>query len=270
MSPLATSSGRLLFGALPCWAFLLIARRKLWLGWRFVGQCVVLGLLQFGLPFAIYPAAQVYITSGAAGIINALTPIMVVIVSHFWPGGEKATLLRTLGVIAGFVGIVLLAVPALQAGGGSEAWGLMFAALAPLCYGFALNYVRRLKGYDPVVMLTWALTIVAVLLGGMSLMVEGVPVIRHAETWAALVTIGAVLTGFAFIVFYWLLPRVGATALSTVTFVAPISAVWLGIWLLDETLTVWSVLGLMAIFLGLLLIDGRLFRRRTAGQAVGR
>ena len=105
----------------------------LWLGLRgqarlvpvtVIGHLVVFGLLQYGLPLTIFPLSQQYITSSAAGIINAMTPIMVVLVSHFWPGGERATLLKSFGVASGFFGIVLLAVPSLQGEANPLLWRL--------------------------------------------------------------------------------------------------------------------------------------------------
>jgi drug/metabolite transporter (DMT)-like permease len=230
----------------------------------------VLGCLMFGFPFTIYPIGQQWITSGAAGIINAMTPIMVVIVSHFWAGGERATWGKSAGVVAGFAGIVLLSVPAMQGTGASSLGGLMFTLLAPLCYGTAVNYVRRLSGTDPWVMLTWAFTFASSGLALVALIREGAPGPLGGETLAALAALGMMLTALAFIVFFWLLPRIGATNISTVTFIAPVSAVLLGVVLLGETVDIWKAAGMAAIFLGLLLIDGRILRwMRPKDQPIG-
>ncbi len=269
LGPLSVANGRVLLGAIGCWVWILARGLEFRVPRAVLGQLCVLSLLNYAIPFALYAAAQEHITSGAAGIINALMPVWVVVVSHFWPGGEKATLAKSIGVLFGFGGIVLLALPALQRGGGSEFWGVLAAAAAPVCYAFAVNYVRRLKSLDPAILTAWSLSCAAILLAPLSLWREGWPVITQAGTWGALAMIGFVLTSAAFILMFWLLPRVGATTASTITFVAPISAVLLGVWLLGEHIGAPHLMGMAAIFCGLLLIDGRVLRlgRRDPSKA---
>ena len=260
LGPVSVATARIGVAALTMWVMILATGRSVRVPGRVLLQMAVLGWLMFGLPFTVYPIGQQVITSGAAGIINAMTPIMVVIVSHFWAGGERATWGKSAGVAAGFAGIVLLSVPAMRGEGSSALWGLMFTLLAPLCYGTAVNYVRRRSGTDPWVMLTWAFTFAASGRAVVATLREGAPGALSAETWFAMGIVGCVLTAFAFIVFFWLLPRIGATSLSTVTFIAPISAVFLGVTLLGETVDIWKAAGMAAIFMGLLLIDGRILR----------
>lgn len=267
VGPLTVSMGRVALGAAGCWAYVLATGRSFRLPAVVLGQLLVLGIVQFALPFAIYPVSQEYISSGAAGIINALTPIMVVIVSHLWPGGERATRAKSVGVFFGFSGIVILAYPSLRAGGGSEFWAILGAILAPVSYAVALNYVRRLSGIDHSVLVAFSLTGATIFIVPLALLTEGLPVIETAGTWAAFAVVGLVLTSASFILLYWLLPRVGATNISTVTFIAPVSAVLLGGYLLGEAVTPPHLVGMAAIFAGLLMIDGRILpkkRRRPA------
>lgn len=261
VGPLTVSMGRVALGAIGCWVYVFATGRSIAMPAIVLGQILVLGVLQFALPFAIYPVSQGYISSGAAGIVNAMTPITVVIVSHFWPGGERATHAKSLGVLFGFSGIVILAYPALKSGGGSELWAIFGAVLAPVSYAVALNYVRRLKGIDHSTLVAYALTGATVFITPLALLTEGIPVITHAETWAAFAVVGFLLTSASFIVVYWLLARVGATNASTVTFIAPLSAVLLGIFLLGESVLPAHLLGMGAIFCGLLMIDGRVLKR---------
>jgi drug/metabolite transporter (DMT)-like permease len=72
-----------------------------------------MGVMMFAVHFAVYPIGQLYVESGVAGIVDALTPVVVVIVSYFWPGGEHATLLKSLGVLAEFSSVALLIAHAL-------------------------------------------------------------------------------------------------------------------------------------------------------------
>lgn len=261
VGPLTVSMGRVALGAVGCWAYVLATGRSFAMPAIVLRQMLVLGIVQFAVPFAIYPVSQEYITSGVAGIVNAMTPIMVVILSHLWPGGERATKAKSVGVLFGFSGIVILAFPALKSGGGSELWAVLGALLAPVSYAIALNYVRRLGGIEHSVLAAFSLTGATLFMVPLALAVEGRPVIAHAETWASFAVVGFLLTSASFIVMYWLLPRVGATNISTVTFIAPVSAVLLGAYLLGETILLPHLLGMAAIFCGLLMIDGRILRQ---------
>ena len=90
---------------------------------------------------------------------------------------------------------------------------------------------------------------------------EGVPIITHAETWGALLAIGLMSSSFAFLLLYWLLPRVGATNISLNTFITPISAILLGVLVLHERLLPIHLVGIAVVFAGLVVMDGRLLKR---------
>ena len=189
------------------------------------------------------------------------------IVSHFWPGGERATLLKSAGVVAGFGGAAILALPALQSGGTSQLWAIGACLLATLCYAVSLNYTRRFARMDPTTIATLALTGATIAGIPVAFAADGVPVITRPETVGAALGIGLVATTFGFMIMYRLLPRIGATNFTTVTFIAPVSAIVFGVTLLGERLLPNHFLGMAAIFLGLLLIDGRIVRRWRSARA---
>lgn len=264
LGPLMVGLGRVGFGALGCWIWLVGTKVTRGAAVGFGGASLVALVLfsafQYAIPLTIYPLTQQYITSSAAGIVNAMTPIMVVIVSHLWPQGEKMTLLRSVGVLFGFVGIVLLALPSLQGQGESDPVALLATMGAPLCYAISMNLIRWLDAMDRVLLTTWSLSIAAVMLAPFAFAAEGVPVIEQRETWYALFVIGFVLTSAAFILLFWLIPRVGGTTASTITFIAPVSSVLLGVLILQEQLLPIHMTGMGVIFMGMIFVDGRLLK----------
>lgn len=261
LGPVTVSLGRVSFGAAGCWAWVLLTRRNVPMTPRLALEMLGFGALSFAFPFAIYALGQQSIAAGVAGIINAMTPVMVVLISHFWPGGERATAAKSLGVLFGFLGIVILALPVLQRGESSAFLAILITIGAPICYGISGNLARRYKAIDPAVLAALGLTGATVLIAPLAIWHDGWPVITKAETWGALMMIGFVLTSASFIAFYWVLPRVGPTNLSSVTFIAPISAVLLGVYLLGESIRFEQALGMAVIFWGLLAIDGRILKR---------
>lgn len=254
------SAGRVGIGALGSWAFLLVMRIKLPKLSMIYVHFLILGTLSYAVPFAIFPVAQHSLPAGAAAIINAITPIMTVIVSHFWPGGEKATFKKSLGVFAGFIGVAILASPALTHGVSAEIWAVGLCVSATICYAIALNYTRTFNHIDPTVLAACALTGAALSAATAALMVHGAPPSLSLGGWGALFGIGLLATTLAFQVMYRMLPIVGPTNFSATTFIAPVSAIFLGTFILGETLEMVHFVGMFAIFVGLLLIDGRLFK----------
>ncbi|MCZ4345093.1 DMT family transporter [Devosia neptuniae] len=266
IGPIWVTSFRVGIGAIGCWVFLLLRRKPIPrdpMLWIKLGG---LGILAYAIPFALFPLAQANLASGVAAIINALTPLVTVIVSHFWLGGEKASRIKMAGVTVGFAGAFILAWPALSTGGDSRLWAIGACLLATLCYALSLNITRSFKAIEPTALASIALTGAAAVSIPVAFLTEGTPVMVRPETWLAAIAIGLMSTAFTFQVMYRILPRVGPTNFATTTFIAPISAVILGVTVLRETVLPIQILGMFVIFTGLLLIDGRIGKlwRRVA------
>jgi len=263
LGPLWVSAGRVGIGALGCWAFLFATGRTRHLpGDRVLYvHFFILGTLSYTVPFSLFPLSQQSLAAGVAAIINAMTPIMTVIVSHFWKGGEKASVSKSLGVVAGFAGVFVLASPALSAGGTSQLWAIGACLAATTCYAVALNYTRNFSHVNPSALAACALTGATVSATPAAYLVHGTPQLTSVAGWAALLGIGLIATALAFQIAYRILPRIGATNFSVVTFIAPVSAIVLSVSLLGEVILPSHILGMLGIFVGLLLIDGRIARR---------
>ncbi len=265
IGPLWVSAGRVSIGALGSWVFVLALKKQVPLDLRLYVQVFLLGTLSYALPFALFPLSQNYLASGVAAIINAMLPITTVIVSHFWIGGEKTSWNKSLGVAAGFTGVLILASPILASGGASQLWAIGACLLATVCYAVALNWTRSFNHVDPTVLAALALTGASVSAIPLAFLVHGTPSLTTVEGWASVIAIGLFATAFAFQIMYRMLPRIGATNFSVTTFIAPVSAIFLGTILLNEKLLPAHYMGMAGIFIGLLFIDGRIlnFWRRV-------
>lgn len=258
IGPLWVTSLRVAIGALGCWVVMVALRKsiprdpKLWL------QLGLLGILAYAIPFALFPMAQAHLASGIAAIINALTPMVTAVISHFWVGGERASPTKMTGVMIGFIGAAILISPTLSAGGDSHLWAVMACLGATVCYALTLNITRSFKHVEPTALASIALTGAAIVSIPVAFFAEGIPVMTRPETYGAAVAIGLISTAFTFQIMYRILPRVGATSFATTTFIAPISALILGVTLLNETILPIQIVGMLVIFLGLLFIDGRI------------
>jgi drug/metabolite transporter (DMT)-like permease len=258
VGPLWVTALRVSIGALGCWLFLVALRKPVPLSPVLWVKLGLLGVLNYAIPFALFPLAQASLASGVAAIVNALTPIMTVLVSHYWVNGERITPTKAIGVVVGFVGVAVLASPALAMDGNSKLWAIGACLLATLCYALALNIARSFRHVEPTALTCIALTGASLVSLPVALLGEGLPVITLPTTWLAALAIGLISTAFTFQIMYRLLPLVGATNFSTTTLIAPISAILLGTMFLQE-LILWShLVGMLVIFCGLTFIDGRL------------
>lgn len=263
---LGISALRVGLGAMAVWALVFLNGRVTWLSMRTLFHCLVFGVFMFAIPFAVFPISIGYVSTGIVGIVNAMSPVAVVLVSHVWVGGERATSNKLIGVVLGLLGIVVLSVPRLMSEGSSEALGILFTLLAPLSFAVALNYMRRLSGTDVVLMVAVSMTAATVFLVPIVLLVEGAPVVTTMASYGALILLGPVLTGLFFTAALWMSRRVGPTNSSLLTFIAPISTLLLGWAFLNEGVDTFQLVGMFIIFAGLLVIDGGLLRRLRIGS----
>jgi drug/metabolite transporter (DMT)-like permease len=260
ISPLWVAAGRVSIGAAICWLVFFATRKKLPTDPNLYWQFLILGILNYAIPFALFPFAEQTVASSIVGVINGMTPMTTVIVSQLWPGGEKASWNKVAGVAIGFAGAVILALPSLGVGASAQIIGLLAAFIATLCYALTLNYARRFAKVEPYAVASASLTGAALISIPIALFFSGIPIITRPETWGALFGISVFSTSFSFLLVYWLLPRVGATNLSLNTFITPISAILLGVLILHERFELIHILGIIVIFLGLVFIDGRLVK----------
>jgi drug/metabolite transporter (DMT)-like permease len=266
IDPLWVSAGRVAIGATICWVYFLATKRKLPTDPALYWQLLFLGVINYAIPFALFPYAEQHVPSGIVGVINGLTPMTTVIVSQLWPGGERASWNKFTGVAIGFAGAVLLASPSLAKGGAAEVPALLAAFAATICYAFTLNYARRFREIDSASVATLSLSGAAIVSVPFALLMVGTPIITLPETWGALFGIGALSTSFSMLLLYWLLPRVGATNVALNTFITPISALLLGYLILQEGLEPTHFFGIAVIFVGLIMIDGRVLKRMRPMQ----
>jgi drug/metabolite transporter (DMT)-like permease len=235
------------------------ADRALW------GRFLVSGLLNNVIPFILIAWGETRISSGMASILNATTPIFMVVVAHFLTEDDRLTAGKVLAVIVGFIGVGVLVGPDALAGN-SEAVGELAVATAAFVYAFAAVYSRRFKGLTPLVAATGQISAATLILLPLSLAIDRpwhYPM-PGWNIWASFAAIALANTAFAYLIYYKLLARAGVTFISLCTFIIPPLALLLGAVVLHENVTTSAVVGMAVIALGLAVNDGRLIRRLSS------
>ena len=226
---------------------------------------LVLGVMNSALPFLAYSIAALGVTAGLAAIFNATTPLWGALIAWVWLGDRLAPS-RLLGLAIGFLGVLGLAWSnasfAPGAGAISSGWAILACVAATLCYGWSANYARRrLGGVPPVLVAAGSqLAAAAVLLPPTVAFWPGAQ--PSGQAWLAALLLAVLCTGVAYILYFRLIARLGATNAVTVTFLIPGFAVAWGWLILREAVTLPMLAGCAVIFTGTALATGVLERQR--------
>lgn len=233
-------------------------------GWR---PFVLIGLLNNVIPFSLIVIGQTFIPSGLASILNATTPLFTVLVMAA-AGEEALQVRRVAGVVLGVAGVIILRGWGLEARPG-QGLGILLCLCAALSYGFAALAARRLlKDSAPLGTATCQLMASTVMMAIVAGVVErpwhlAVP---GVATWSAVLGLAALSTALAYIVFFQVVRRSGASNVMLVTLLIPVTAILLGWLVLGEPISTREIAGAVVIGSALLVIDGRALHllRRSA------
>ena len=233
--------------------------REVWLS--FLGM----GMLNNAIPFFLIVWGQQSIASGLASILNATTPIFTVVIAHFFLADEQISTRKFVGILIAIAGVVILVLPSIGLGETSTLLGQLAILGATISYGFASVFGRRFKslGISPMMSSAGQLTGSTALLLPVTLAMHSPLDMAMPGTTVliALILLAVACTALAYLLFFSILSSAGATNIALVTLLVPVTAVLLGVLVLGEKLSANHLIGMAGISLGLLVLDGRLFRR---------
>lgn len=257
VEPLTLVAGRLAGAALFLSLVLLVRRQRLPLTRQALTAFVLLGVINNVFPFVMLSWGQQHIDSSLAAILTASMPLSTVLLAHVWIG-ERLTLDRTLGILVGFGGVFFLIGGDLRDITESSTLGQLAIIAGVLGYSFGIVFGRRyLQTAD-----TTATAVGQTLVGALLMMPIALGVDRPFDlsislkvglAWA---TLSVFASGIAYLLYFPLLRDVTAAQASMVGYLIPITAVFVGAFLLDERLAANSFVGLALIIAGVSIVNG--------------
>ena len=226
----------------------------------------LLAVLNNVIPFSLIFLGQTALGAGLASVLNATTPFWTIVIANAVTSDEKLSWNKVAGVLFGIAGTAVMIGPGIIAGLGGPVWAKFALVGASISYAFALMVARRFKGVPPSIVATGQLTASTVVMIPVALLANGTTGLFSASppVWAAVLGLALLSTAFAYLLYFTIVARAGATNASLVTLIVPVSAILLGALFLDEHLELFELCGIVLIAIGLLTIDGRLLPKRRA------
>ena len=262
---------RVSLAALVLWGIALFSGHQLPRGRKTWQAFLALGLLNNVIPFGLIVFGQQTIGAGLAAILNATTPLWTVLIAALFLADERFSKQKLFGVLLGLVGVIVMVGPDSLAGI-SRNLGAQLAVLgATLSYAFASVFGRRFAAakISPLHTALGQVTASSFILVPLALMIDTpwASALPSQATIFAILGLAGLSTAGGYLLFFNILERAGATNVSLVTLLIPPSAIAMGMLFLEETLQGIHFIGLALIILGLLSLQGRLFRLSRPKQA---
>ncbi len=203
---------------------------------------ILIGIINFAVPFFLISWGEQTVDSSVAAIIDSMVPLFTIFIAHFLLKDDKMTLSKILGLIIGFIGIIIL----LSKDVGNSSSNLLGEAaivLASICYAGSAVYIRKTTQNTPrILRSTGPMFFASIIMWATVFITEKqFPIPTFKMTWIALLFLGIVGSGFAFVLVFYLIHEIGPTRTTMVTYIFPLGGILLGVIFLHEQIT-WQLI----------------------------
>jgi len=279
LPPLTLISGRLLLGGAFLAVVVAIARQPLPRERRQYGHLLVMAVVNIVMPFILITVGEQSIDSALASILTATVPLTVIVLAPMFLPDERITLPKIAGLALGFAGVIMLVAPDLVNLSDSDLTGELMMLGAAICYGIGNVYSKRnVRGLRPMIPALFQVVFAAVIVVPMALAVEHpIGSVQPAPSAiVAVIWLGILGSGVAYLCYFTILAHWGATRTSMVAYLLPVVGIALGAAVMQDPVTVNRIVGTGLIIAGIALVNSgptvkRLIDRRAdTAAAAGR
>jgi drug/metabolite transporter (DMT)-like permease len=259
---------RLVIGAAFLWVAFRLNGTSLPRERRIYGHLIVMALVNITIPFALITWAEQSVDSALAAILNATVPLFVIVIAPMFLPDEPIRINGVVGLAIGFIGVVLLVSPGLMSATGDLAGSIALLG-SSLAYALGNVYSRRnVRGLAPLVPAVFQVSIAFVIVATLALVLEHPWTARpDIGDWFSVVWLGVFGSGAAYILYFRLLGRWGATRTSLVAYLLPVYGIVLGFLVLNEPIDRTLIAGSALVIAGVALVNGPWGRRRLFAPA---
>lgn len=267
-TPIGIAFLRGLLGAVSLLVLVGVTRQKLPRVWRHWLHISIVAVLLNAAPGFLFALGQETVSSSIAGVINATTPLMTVLIIISFFRDQTPTFDQFLGIVVGFFGI-LLVMEIFSSSNQASVAGVITLLMATLCYGLAMPYAKRFVSplpYSPYVLAASQVSASAALTALPAILWGITHDVITGTSLAGIALLGVLGTGVAYVWNYRNIELAGSVVASSVTYITPVVAVIAGVLVLGDQLSPSQVAGGILIVLSALLVQGRLRVTRTRNR----
>ena len=253
ISPITLVAFRVLFGLLFGIAVIFIQRVQLPRTFKAWFPLLLVGLTNVAIPFFLISWGELSIDSAVASILDATVPLFTIVLAHYLLRDDKMTLPKVMGLLIGFAGIIVLMSKDIVGASTSSLLGQAAVIIASVFYAGSAIYVRKTTEDTPGILRSAIplMSASATMWLGAFLFESPVKIPQSGITWVALLFLGIIGSGLAFVLLYYLIHEIGPTRTTMVTYLFPLGGVILGVTFLHEQLTWQLVTGAALIIASL-------------------
>jgi drug/metabolite transporter (DMT)-like permease len=242
---------------------------------KMYGHLFVMGVVNIAIPFALITYAEQVVDSSLAAVINGAVPLFVIVIAALFLRGERITINRVAGLVVGFVGIAVLVGFDVTQLGSANTLGELALLGATISYAIGAVYAKaHIHGLRPMIPALFQVFFALVVITVLAFVTEHpLSAIPGPEALVAVAWLGLLGSGLAYLAFFRILGRWGATRTSMVAYLLPVVGIALGAVVLQEPLAPSTLLGTALVICGIALVNSRLGTRpavagaeATAGQ----
>ena len=259
---------RLMVGAILLWIVVRVARQPLPRDRRTYGHLLVMAIINITIPFLLITWAEQSVESSLAAILTSPVPLFAIVLSAMFLPDEPIRVNGLVGLLVGFIGVVIIVSRGLS-GSGSSVAGELALLGATVSYACGAVYSRRnVRGLAPMIPAVFQVTFAAIITGTIAIAFEQPwTATPDAEAVFAILWLGILGSGLAYLAVFRLFAHWGATRTTTVAYVIPVVGIVLGYLVLAEPIDARIILGTILVVTGIGLVNSRFGRRRLWGRA---
>lgn len=247
-----------------CLLPLLIMKKRLKMIKQYWRELLFVGLINTAIPFCLFSYSTVLLGAGLAAILNATAPMFGALVAFLWLK-ERLSNVAVMGLFIGFIGVLVLSNARSGVTFSLAVLPILGALSATCAYGIAACYIKqRLSGVNSLAIATGSQVYATLCLLPLALFTwpETLP---SSKAWWQVIVLGVVCTGLAYIMYFRLIEKLGASKAITVGYLVPVFGVLWGMLFLNENISPTMMIGGVLVLMGVSLTTGVIkFRTRLA------
>ena len=259
LQPFTLIMFRLLIGFVLLATVVAVAREPLPRDPRTYGHLAVMGTINIAVPFALITFAEQTVDSSLASVINSAVPLFVIVIAALFLKGETITLNRVAGLIVGFIGVALLVGFDVTDLSSANAVGELALLGATISYAIGNVYNKaHVHGLRPMIPALFQVLFGLLVVGTLAFLFERpLAVVPAPEAILAVVWLGVFGSSLAYLFYFRILQHWGATRTSMVAYLLPVVGIALGALVLQEAVSISTLIGTVLVIGGIALVNSR-------------